>query len=118
MTPKRTGHISYVDEKLFEPREDRWAVVLEGYVEVPLTKLYTFFTRSDDGSKLYIDDRLVVDNDGTHGAFWEYGDIILQAGKHKIRIEGFENWGGQMLRAGTLDEEKNRLEFTPDVLSR
>ena len=48
----------------------------------------------DDGSRLWIGDELVVDNDGLHGMVERTGSIALLQGKHPIRIAFFENGGG------------------------
>lgn len=48
-------------------RHDNVAAVIEGFLPIPSTDRWTFGTISDDGSKLWIGDRLVVDNDGLHG---------------------------------------------------
>jgi len=68
--------------------------VFEGYVEVPQSDTYTLYVDSDDGSKLYIGEELVVDNDGLHGMNEESGEITLEVGLHAIRIEFFERGGG------------------------
>jgi len=41
-------------------------VNFSGFIDVPADGQYTFYTSSDDGSKLYIDNQLVVNNDGEH----------------------------------------------------
>ena len=46
--------------------DDNWAMVLDGNFDVDSAGKYTFYLNSDDGSKLYIDDQLVIDNDGDH----------------------------------------------------
>ncbi|GAA3934988.1 family 16 glycoside hydrolase [Actinoplanes auranticolor] len=58
---------------------------------------YTFRLTSDDGSKLWIGDTLVVDHDGLHGAEPKDGAINLTAGVHPLRIEHFERNFGQQL---------------------
>jgi len=68
--------------------------VFEGYVEVPVSDTYRLYIDSDDGSKLYIGEELVVDNDGLHGMNEESGEIALEVGVHAIRIEFFERGGG------------------------
>ncbi len=117
LTPVRSGTTPTVNESTVEHREEHFGLVLEGYVALPATDTYTFFTRSDDGSRLYIDGALVVDNDGRHGAFFAYGTTILERGKHRLRIEYFEATGGQMLRAGILDENLGKVPFNPMQLS-
>ena len=51
---------------------------------------YKFALRSDDGSRLYIDDTLVIDNDGQHPPQTEYGTIDLDGGIHFIRVSYFQ----------------------------
>lgn len=75
-------------------RADDVGAVFEGYVTVPQTALYTLFTHSDDGSRLYVGDTLVVENDGLHGLQERSGVIGLKAGAHAVRVEFFER-GGQ-----------------------
>jgi hypothetical protein len=45
---------------------------------------------SDDGSKLYIDDRLIINNDGLHIACTRRGKVDLTAGWHTIRVAYFQ----------------------------
>ena len=53
--------------------------------------MYTFTVGSDDGSKLKIDDVIVVDNDGLHGYNIKIGSIMLQKGVHYLEATYFEN---------------------------
>src|SRR5579872_174067 len=54
---------------------------------------YTFSTRSDDGSWLYIDGALVVDNGGGHAAKTADGTIRLDRGIHEIFVKYFQEGG-------------------------
>ncbi len=51
---------------------------------------YHFQLMSDDGSKLYIDDILVINNDGIHPPRTEVGTVELKKGIHRIRVSYFE----------------------------
>jgi hypothetical protein len=51
---------------------------------------YLFLLASDDGSKLYIDRKLVVDNDGVHAIQTEIGTVNLKPGPHQIRVSYFQ----------------------------
>jgi hypothetical protein len=64
-----------------------------GFVEIPKDGTYTFFTVSDDGSKLWIGKSEVVTNDGCHPAVEQSGDILLKKGKHAITVAFFQNEG-------------------------
>jgi alpha-L-fucosidase len=68
-----------------------------GYVKVPKTGVYRFFTYSDDGSRLYIGDVMVVDNDGRHSAKEVEGIVPLASGFHPIRVQYFQKGGGRDL---------------------
>jgi hypothetical protein len=51
---------------------------------------YRFFLMSDDGSKLYLDDRLAIDNDGIHAAAERTAAVTLEGGIHRIRVSYFQ----------------------------
>jgi hypothetical protein len=68
-----------------------------GYIDIPANGVYTFFTTSDDGSKLFIGETEVVNNDGLHGPEEKSGLIGLKAGKHAITVIFFELGGGEAL---------------------
>jgi len=58
---------------------------------------YEFELTSDDGSKLQIDDRQIIDVDGTHGGITQTGRISLAAGRHTIHIPYFEDGRGALM---------------------
>ncbi|HEY4365213.1 MAG TPA: PA14 domain-containing protein [Bryobacteraceae bacterium] len=51
---------------------------------------YRFQLTSDDGSNLYIDDRLIVENDGLHAPLDGEGSAMLESGVHRIRVSYFQ----------------------------
>jgi hypothetical protein len=51
---------------------------------------YRFELTSDDGSKLYVDDRLLIDNDGGHIVQARMGETMLSGGIHGIRVSYFQ----------------------------
>ena len=82
----------------FEPaRANNWSAVYSGYVTVPTSDTYTFYTGSDDGSRLFIGSTLVVDNDFSQGVFERSGQIALLAGTHRITIQYGQGNGGYAL---------------------
>ena len=78
-------------------RDDRFAIRFDGFIRVPSNGLYTFYLTSDDGSRLWIGDRLVIDHDGLHSAAEKRGQIILKAGLHPIAVAMFESGGREHL---------------------
>lgn len=84
-----------------------------GYVSVPTDGIYTFYTSSDEGSRLYIGDSLIVDNDSMHQAQERSGQIGLKAGLHRVTVDFFENAGGQSLNV-SYEGAGISKQFIPD----
>jgi LysM repeat protein len=53
---------------------------------------YRFFAQSDDGVRVYVDDRLIIDGWGVHPLTGYFADVHLSAGNHRLRVEYFENF--------------------------
>jgi hypothetical protein len=71
-----------------------FGLVFDGFISVPADGVYGLFVKSDDGSKLKIDDSEPVVNDGIHGMSEEGRYYPLAKGFHKLRIEYFQGEGG------------------------
>lgn len=84
---------------LFKNENSSFALRFEGFIQIDKPGKYTFFVQSDDGSKLFINDKEVVDNDGNHGVIEKSDSVELPAGKHAIRIDYYNNGGGFWLDA-------------------
>ncbi len=76
---------------------DQTAVRFEAWLKIEVTGDYTFYTASDDGSNLYINNEKVVDNDGNHGVQERSGTVRLTKGYHKIEVAWFNSGGGLWL---------------------
>lgn len=77
---------------------NQFYVELTGFLRVDTAGAVQFRLTSDDGSRLLIGDKVVVDNDGLHSETPMEGATLLEAGEHPIRIEYFENGGDEVLR--------------------
>ena len=98
-------------------RGDRFAFRYQGWIEFPEAGDYTFTTRSDDGSRLWIDGQLVVDNDGIHGAVEVAGTVSVQAGRLPIEVAMFELEGDSVLEVMWERPGAPRELLPPDVLA-
>lgn len=78
-------------------RNQDFAVRFETTIVVPKAANYTFFLGSDDGSRLFVDGELVIDNDGIHPMSFKNGKTQLKAGAHALRVEYFEKGGEEVL---------------------
>ncbi|MFH1747760.1 MAG: alpha-L-fucosidase [Planctomycetota bacterium] len=114
LTPVKRGTI---DNFSFSPRQrsERFGFRYLGLIEIQHTGVYTFYTLSDDGSRLYIDEQLVVDNDGLHGAEEASGLIPLAASLHHITVTYFEKTGGDSLEVW-FEGPKTKKQRIPTAL--
>jgi hypothetical protein len=97
LTAVKTGTSTTGFDLSTRNKDDYFGYQFTGYVNIPSDGTYTFYTSSDDGSKLYIGTTEVVNNDGLHASVEKSGTIGLKAGKHAITVVFFENGGGQSL---------------------
>jgi len=94
LTYKSKGTLSNFSLNIPGRRADNFAVRFSAIINTPYEGLYKFFIKSDDGSELYIDDNLVVSNNGLHDMTVEKtGSVWLSSGSHKIKVEYFEKTG-------------------------
>ncbi|MFK4088022.1 PA14 domain-containing protein [Kribbella sp. NPDC020789] len=70
---------------------DNFSVRWTGQVDVPAAATYSFITTTDDGVRLWVDGRLIVDAWTDHSKRDDTGSIALTAGKHAIKLEYYEN---------------------------
>ena len=96
LTPVKTGTVSTVNLNEAD-REDEYGFRFFGYVDAPTDGTYTFYTASDDGSRLDIGNVMVVENDSIQSVQERSGQIGLKAGKHAITVTYFERTGDQDL---------------------
>ena len=83
----------------FESTQDNWPgtefkeffyIRWTGNIQIPADGKYTFYLESDDGSRLFIDGKQVLDNGGAHAMEEVGGDLELKAGQHALKVEFFE----------------------------
>ena len=74
---------------------------------------YAFRLTSDDGSKLTIDDNLVVDHGGLHGDTSKEGTAALTVGTHALRVDYFEATNGQVLKLEWKKPGSSTFEVIP-----
>jgi hypothetical protein len=67
---------------------------ITGCLSVAASDNYSFSLSSDDGSLLFIDGSLVVNNGGPHGPVMVTGGAFLTAGLHSFEVQFFEDFGG------------------------
>jgi DNA-binding beta-propeller fold protein YncE len=100
-TPDGTGEPLFIRRDLFiAPDEDLlppYSVCWRGRVAAPVAGTYRFGTLSDDGSLLFINGQLVVDNSGQHGAEYREGALELMPGWHEIEVLYYDLGGSRAM---------------------
>lgn len=98
------------------PRNDNFAFRLSARIKISQPGSYTFYTRSDDGSRLWIDGNLVVDNDGIHASQERSGSINLTAGEHLIVVGFFETNGEEGLTVQYSNSSISKRQIPASLL--
>jgi mono/diheme cytochrome c family protein len=114
LTPLAMGRANGFDLTV-APRSNRMALRFEGYLRIERTGQYHFHLTSDDGSKLYLDDKLVVSNDGVHASTTQTGKARLPSGMHKVVVEVFNADGPVELQVEIEGKGLGRQELAPLV---
>jgi len=90
--------------------------IYSGYLLVPKDGIYTFYLESNDGSKLFINEKEIINNDGGHSAKEESGTMALRAGMYPFVLKYFQMGGGKMLKVSWEGPGFKKKEITADVL--
>jgi len=77
-------------------RREWFAVIYEGEFFVDVEDTYVFSILSDDGARLYIDGKQIIDNDGRHGPRSRRGTLYLEDGVHRVRVTYFQASGNEV----------------------
>jgi cytochrome c2 len=74
-----------------------YAMHFEGFFRAEKAGRYTFIVHSDDGSRIYLDDKPVAEADGVHAVLTGQGAIDLKEGTHRIAVDFFQAGGEAVL---------------------
>jgi mono/diheme cytochrome c family protein len=90
------------------PSRSNYGMVFSGVFQADQDGLYTFHLASDDGSRLLIDGKKVIDNDGVHPKQAKSGSAKLKKGIHKVEMQYFQGAG----------EDELEIEWEGPTISR
>ncbi|HSQ56853.1 MAG TPA: PA14 domain-containing protein, partial [Gemmata sp.] len=80
-------------------RGDTFSVIWQGQVEALYSERYTFYTRSDNGVRLWVNGRLLIRNWTSHTSTEDHASIRLVAGqRYDIRMDYYDNTGVAVAR--------------------
>lgn len=90
--------------------DDQYSIRWTGNIQTNTAGEYEFFTASDDGVRLWINNKLLIDDWNKHGVLANYASISLEADKqYPVKLEYFEDIGGASVKFGWA---------TPETLER
>ena len=98
-------------------RDSNYVLRFAGTLQIPRAGDYTFYLTSDDGSRLYINQSQIIDNDGAHRATTVDQQVELEAGAYEIDLFYFQGYGDQQLQLEVEGPGIERQEIPPSVLS-
>ena len=91
----------------FENFSARWT----GHIHNDTPGDYLAITRSDDGIRVWIDGKKVIDHWDDHGDATDIGHIHLDAGKHELKVEYYQASGEAIAQFGLV--ELNKIQKNP-----
>jgi cytochrome c len=100
----------------FKDLTERFSILYEGYLNIEKAGTYIFRIGSDDGSRVSIGDKVVINHDGLHGADMKDAAIGLEKGYHKLKIEFFQNGGGRAITFQYRTFEDGEFVLVPQTM--
>lgn len=92
-----------------------YGIVFTGFIKLNENANFEFSLYSDDGSRLFIDDELIIDNDSDHARYERSAGVALKAGFHKIRVAYFDDGPGSTLQVFVKGTDGKKIEI-PSVM--
>ena len=112
LTPKRVGVTNMFKLDGLKYRDLHFGLVMHGFVSIKYEGDYTFFAASNDGSKILVDNREVVNNDGAHATVEKSGKVYLEKGTHLIELRYFQSGGGKDIKVSWQGPRFEKREMT------
>ena len=81
--------------------------------QVSMGGIYNFHLSSDDGSKMWIDDSLIIDYDGIHAAGTRSDSVYLKPGVHSFRLDYFQGPRYSLALQLTYNADTAKEQFFP-----
>ena len=75
-------------------RQDNISCRWTGFVRIETAGKYTFYSTSDDGQRLWVDGRQLIDDWNMHGPQEKSGQIDLAPGHYPFKVEFMQGGGG------------------------
>lgn len=97
-------------------KEQFFSLDYEGYINVPTDGEYAFYLACNDGGRFYVDEYLLINNDGLHPVVEVEKTVTLKAGLHPISVKYFQEGGRNGLKVSWKGPGIEKQEIPADVL--
>ncbi|MBI4613562.1 MAG: trypsin-like peptidase domain-containing protein [Planctomycetes bacterium] len=116
LVPTGVGRADRISLDAYSGARDFFGLRFSGFVRIPREGMYAFYSASDDGSRVWVADRLVTDNDGLHGMIETGGFIRLAPGVYPLVVTFFEHGGAEGVRVSYEGPELAKQEIPSEAL--
>lgn len=113
--PRRTGIHPQFNHDLRE-KEQFFSFDFEGYINIPRDGEYTFYLATNDGGRMYVDNIMILNNDGLHPVVEINKPLKLKAGLHPISVKYFQEGGRNGLKVSWKGPGIEKEEIPANVL--
>ena len=96
----------------YAKKENYFGYSFEGYIRIDKDDIYTFYLRSNDGSRLFINENEIIENDGNHASVEKRAKVALKAGYHKVEVNYMQCGGGKELEVSWEASEFSKQEIS------
>ena len=96
-------------------REDHFCLIFTGLLKVNRDGVYRLFLRSDDGSRLVLDGKPVLDLDYDGGGYQEVW-LTMEAGFHRLEIDFWDNFAEEYVEVGLKGPGVSAFNLPADML--
>lgn len=114
LEPLAEGTIDKYGYDVIEHSETYFGLILHGFINIAQKGEYTLYIGSNDGSKLLIDHKEVVTNDGNHGYIEKSGKVYLDKGEHLIEVKYYQAGGVKHLNVFWEGPGIEKQEINPN----
>jgi polygalacturonase len=118
LTPLRIGVVDKFSLADLKNRGSDFGLVMHGFLDIKNSGYFNFFASTNDGSRLLVDNREIINNDGAHPTIEKSGKVYLEKGNHLIEVRYFQAGGGKDLKIYWEGPEIEKQEIPADVLFR
>lgn len=98
-TPEKASGITPVITSTLKQQEDHFCLIFKGLIKIDRDGVYRFFLHSDDGSRLTLDGKPILNLDHDGGGYQEAW-VNLEAGFHRLEIGFWDNFAEEYIEVG------------------